>query len=634
MKSKKRKSNGGFTLVELLATLAVLSLVVSIVTYSAVGIVNNAKRKSYETTINNIKVAAKNYALEQVDTSSKWTKMVEKTNCISGETCQYQCVTIQKLIDTGYFSADVLDSYKSEGETGRVKLEDMIYVQRDFDTKTITHQDLYYTEFCSINTDVEEKEPSGKVEIVVDYKNGVADVKIYYDLSYVSDNYKYKLEYDFDKDNESKKEFYSSSGQEKRTMQLYTNGTVTARILREDGQQIAIATHSISLDNTPPVVTLNSTNEVKVAQTLTITMSDSETGISSYSITGPGVDESGVDVPTDGIKITISESGTYTVSAKDGVDNNTTKTIKYVKTDFVVDGGTPTPNYMITVANEPIEELPSLKKSSFLCEYIDSSNPLYNVFDCKNYFSQYFYVTLTVGNDMFDGWYTTKSYWSKYKVKLPYIPKEDAKLYGQGLGDNESTPKPEESTPEPEPTPESKPTCTVTYIANGGSGTMSTYSFECGGNHKVQPNGFTRDGWKFVRWNIKPDGTGDGYTSGYEIKNITSDLILYAIWAEDCVNTIPSGYTLINNLQGLYCKSFTMNPTDVGSPWRTIINGTTCEFYAEETSGIDDYYGLEDAKKAGYSCGSTAIKGCGGISFLKNSSCIKCTMKALKKCGY
>lgn len=555
MKSKKK--NGGFTLVELLATLAILSLVVSIVTYSAVGIVNNAKEKSYETTINNIKVATKNYAVEQVDETFKWKEFKDSSNCLSGETCEYQCVTIQKLIDTGYFSSDVLDSYKGEGEENRIKLDDMVYVQRNLATKTITHQDLYYLHPCSMNTDVEEKEPSGKVEIVVDYINGAANVKIYYDLAYISENYKYKLEYDFDNDQESKKVFSSSSTpEEPTTMQLNTNGTVIARILTSDGNtELAKATHFISFDVTSPIVTLSSTNNVKETQILTITMSDAETGISSYSITGPGVDESGVDAPTNGIKITISEAGTYTVSAKDGVGNNTTKSIKYVRTDFVVDGGVPTPNYMITIADKQISELPE-KKITNICDYSWMAGSS----SCKDYVPKEFYVTLSGSNNRFRGWYGSKTMQSFLGINLGYVygdyigtsytPTKDTTLYGEGWKYTE-------------PTPESKITYTVTYKANGGIGSDVIVNVEEGTNYTVSSNMFTRNGYTFTGWNRNPNGSAAPYSAGSVIKNMTSNITLYAQWKKECSLVCPSGKTLIsgkccpsdeyNSVSGNYC---------------------------------------------------------------------------------
>ena len=63
----KRLDNKGFTLTELLATLAVLSLVSTIVIYVAINVVNSAKNKSYLVTRNNVEKAAVSYLEENSD---------------------------------------------------------------------------------------------------------------------------------------------------------------------------------------------------------------------------------------------------------------------------------------------------------------------------------------------------------------------------------------------------------------------------------------------------------------------------------------------------------------------------------------------------------------------------------------
>ena len=57
-------NNRGFTLVELLATLIVLALVMSIGSYSIIQLMNNAKEKDYELLINNIKSSVETYYQE------------------------------------------------------------------------------------------------------------------------------------------------------------------------------------------------------------------------------------------------------------------------------------------------------------------------------------------------------------------------------------------------------------------------------------------------------------------------------------------------------------------------------------------------------------------------------------------
>ena len=51
----------GFTLVELLATIAILAIVMGIATFSITAIIKNSKEKNYQLLITNIKDAAETY---------------------------------------------------------------------------------------------------------------------------------------------------------------------------------------------------------------------------------------------------------------------------------------------------------------------------------------------------------------------------------------------------------------------------------------------------------------------------------------------------------------------------------------------------------------------------------------------
>lgn len=78
------------------------------------------------------------------------------------------------------------------------------------------------------------------------------------------------------------------------------------------------------------------------------------------------------------------------------------------------------------------------------------------------------------------------------------------------------------------------PTYTVTYDANGGSGTMtdkkSPYAY--GAAATVLTNGFTRSGYTFTGWNTKADGKGTSCKAGDTI-NVIGNIILYAQWSKN-----------------------------------------------------------------------------------------------------
>ena len=54
-------NNKGFTLVELIATILILALVMSIASYSIINVIRNAKQKNYDLLIDHIKEGAELY---------------------------------------------------------------------------------------------------------------------------------------------------------------------------------------------------------------------------------------------------------------------------------------------------------------------------------------------------------------------------------------------------------------------------------------------------------------------------------------------------------------------------------------------------------------------------------------------
>ena len=77
-------------------------------------------------------------------------------------------------------------------------------------------------------------------------------------------------------------------------------------------------------------------------------------------------------------------------------------------------------------------------------------------------------------------------------------------------------------------------TYTVTYDANGGSGTMtdknSPYAY--GAAATVLTNGFTRSRYTFTGWNTQADGKGTSCKAGDSI-DVTGNIVLYAQWSKN-----------------------------------------------------------------------------------------------------
>jgi uncharacterized repeat protein (TIGR02543 family) len=72
-------------------------------------------------------------------------------------------------------------------------------------------------------------------------------------------------------------------------------------------------------------------------------------------------------------------------------------------------------------------------------------------------------------------------------------------------------------------------TVTLTFDANGGTGSMSPEVFTPAMAEALTANGFARTGFTFAGWNTKADGTGTSYSDGQSI-TVPASLTLYAQW--------------------------------------------------------------------------------------------------------
>ena len=89
---------------------------------------------------------------------------------------------------------------------------------------------------------------------------------------------------------------------------------------------------------------------------------------------------------------------------------------------------------------------------------------------------------------------------------------------------------------------------TVSFVTNGGTGTMADQRFTYDVPQALSPLGYTREGFTFVGWYTNPDGTGDSYEDGELVHNLTDlngdTVSLYAVWTERPTQTItfePNG---------------------------------------------------------------------------------------------
>lgn len=110
-------NNKGFTLIELMATIILLAIVMSVTAVSVVGSINKSKEKSYDILIENIKIGAQGYFEECENHNIIETPITCPTISTSGNNSSIT-TTIGNLLTYGFLKTSATDS---SGENKVVK---------------------------------------------------------------------------------------------------------------------------------------------------------------------------------------------------------------------------------------------------------------------------------------------------------------------------------------------------------------------------------------------------------------------------------------------------------------------------------------------------------------------------------
>jgi prepilin-type N-terminal cleavage/methylation domain-containing protein/uncharacterized repeat protein (TIGR02543 family) len=308
MKNKKKKKlfhigKKGFTLIELLAVIMILSIVMGVVSYTVIAIISGVRDKTYQVTINNIEGNAGVYLTENKD------KMSYVPN-ISNPSVEYNCITIQNLIELGYLSEDVTKSNVADGMTA--SKSDYIYIERDTDSKAIL-KTVYigqlngaYANMCKVSSLISGTvtfasqpalgEWSREKEVTITYR--VRNVNTSYVRGYA---YTYTGSHNLLEDNGTTKK-----------VKITSNGDMAARVLPRlpqdgipDDAYVAInriqGTLNVSkIDIVKPVIELknNTSGYVNNEVTIPLNVIDGESGIKEGSF-----DKSKISVTVGGTPI-------------------------------------------------------------------------------------------------------------------------------------------------------------------------------------------------------------------------------------------------------------------------------------------------------------------------------------------
>lgn len=266
----------GFTLVELLAVITVLSLVVTIAIYIVTNVIVSSKENTYQVTINNIERESANYLLENSN----------EIFFVNNGIVEYQCIMVKNLVDAGYFKNDIVNSKVAEDRN--VSMDDYIYIERDIDTKSVIRKTL----LLELNEDSKRLcDNAVKAKISVAFGvlpntwSKTKDVSITYKLDKPNRLSEYKYRYDVGdtaKDiegNNTYKDFNNFAVVEKYT--ATDTGMVMAEVLYNEKDATSYTREITGIDKTPPEINLISEgdNLYTKSKSLLVTLTDMESGL-------------------------------------------------------------------------------------------------------------------------------------------------------------------------------------------------------------------------------------------------------------------------------------------------------------------------------------------------------------------
>ena len=254
-----RRKNG-FTLVELLSTVVILGVVLSVTVYIVMKNINKAKDNAESITYNNIKDISKIYTDE---VASYWNIK---------DNYEYSCVSLGDMIEIGYFDEDTIN------ENDKLSKEAKIKVVRDKDSKVIKETSFYFEDSIlpdvdcgyqsSISISTDNKGKKVKTTNTKILFNGLNDS--YYRYFYISgfdentittNDIVYSCEGIGNCSNDTVNNLESGhwylTNSDLVRLSVKSNGTILA-FINYNSENVAEATKNIDfIDNTPPIISLS-----------------------------------------------------------------------------------------------------------------------------------------------------------------------------------------------------------------------------------------------------------------------------------------------------------------------------------------------------------------------------------------
>ena len=620
-----RKKNG-FTLVELLSTVVILGVVLSVTVYIVMKNINKAKDNADLITYNNIKSAAKVYNDE---VASYWNIK---------DDYEYSCISLGNMIEIGYFDENTIN------KSDKLSKDTMLKVIRDKDSKVIKETsfsfedsilpdvDCGYQSSISISTDNKGKKvKTTNTKILY---NGLNDS--YYKYFYISEfdentvttnDVVYSCEgigncsNDIVNNLESGHWYLTNSDLVR--LSVKSNGTISA-FINYNSENVAEAIKNIDfIDNTPPIISLsvnkigsyNGNTPSTKGELITNTNGDYvDNGWKNYGYwfdistnedtvikwtynntnngNGDSPGNSGANCNTSCSK-TLSGDGDRkaTIIATDEAGNSSK-----IEVNVYIDRTAPTISVSEQRCSNKDNCLGSLignkiGKSTNTSISIDDKNWSYNSFNIKYDVSDGMsdvkevrilqngsgiYNTLStsmISNDIVsnNSNLTISDTGQRYIQIIAYDNVGNSSVvYVTGYISN---------------------VITVNYNANGGSGAPASQDKYNTVDLTLSSTKPTRTNYTFISWNTKSDGSGTSYQPGSKY-TANESVTLYAIWKSDdttppTCNLSANGSTITataTDNKGIAYQGWSSSYSGSNSTSKNIAVGTHT-YYVKDTAG-------------------------------------------------
>ena len=602
---KKSKKNNGFSLIELLAVIVILCLLFGIGGFYIFNTIKNSKDKSDVIADNVIKKTASTYISEN-NNDIIWTDDTDNTNS------KYTCVSVQSLIEKGYFKESEIKEDKKNNYIIVKKNEHGVITEEEFDTSGICAplnsgikvsvptskeycNDLVY-ESGEKQTLVKANHPTGfQIEKREEEKAGNYKVKATLEEGYVwMDNTTGVKEFTCKIkkatpviDITPRGEDNGNTKDTKVKFNANTKGTLSLKTSNKDIASAVILDNNQNIEtNIDKEVIIKKYSSKKVDTYITFTLKPTDTKNyqqASVVYRIGKVDMQKLPLPTkEGTCADVSYNGTVQTLTKENAgykayDNRKKDINKYEVTLRLNYGYTWTDN-----TTEDKKVTCEIKKPKVTVNY-DNNGGSGCTSKTVTYLDNYGELcTPKRTGYTFAGWYTATSGGSKVDANTKVTDYKNHTIYARWKANS----------------------YTISYHANGGSGTMSDTIATYDQSASIRSNTFTRTGYTFAGWSTKSDGTDDGYNwtnwrgtwkyanGQYGITN--GKLDLYARWNiinySIDTNPVVNGTIYYSGLNGFTYNVYVngnLVASNVLDYWASVPYGGTLRLVPNNVTGYD-----------------------------------------------